>query len=96
LNLSGFFDESGKFNDHKVVAIGCVASYNQHVDDFAREWGRLLYLNGLDELHANKAFQHKRRLSKKVDAFGLKPDRRIIAVCRMHPKVFVGHRWMRS
>ena len=38
--VSAFVDESRKFKDHKVIAIGCVAGYNEQVGEFAQEWGR--------------------------------------------------------
>ena len=71
MNVSGFIDESGKADTSKVISIGCVASYNNHFDDFVQGWGRLLALNGLKEFHANKAFQHYKPLSKRVDAIGV-------------------------
>jgi hypothetical protein len=70
--FSGFIDESGKFKDHRIICLGCVASFNQHVDEFAREWGRLLALNGMRSFHANKALKHHVPLGTKTAAIGLK------------------------
>jgi len=78
MTVSGFIDESGKFKDHKVIAIGCVAAFNQHVDDFAYNWGRLLALNGLKNFHATKALKHHVPFSEKYPALGL--ENRIDAI----------------
>ena len=72
MTVSGFFDESGKFTDHRVICIGCVASFNQHVDEFAHEWGRLLAMNGMKNFHATKAIKHHVPLGTKNPAFGRK------------------------
>jgi hypothetical protein len=48
-----------------------VAAFNQHVDDFAHEWGRLLQLNGMKDFHTSQALRHRIPLSKKVDALGV-------------------------
>jgi hypothetical protein len=50
--VSSFFDESGKFRDHKVISFGGVAAYNDHFPAFANEWGRLLFRNGIRVLSA--------------------------------------------
>jgi hypothetical protein len=44
--VTAFFDESGKFKDHKVISFGGVAGFNEEFNPFADEWGRLLYRNG--------------------------------------------------
>lgn len=69
--VSAFVDESGKFKDHKIIAIACVASYTEDLNSFTQEWGRHLALNGLTELHANKILNYKRPLSKKNTDTGL-------------------------
>jgi len=71
MTVSGFIDESGKFRNHRIISIGCVAGFNQHVEDFAHEWGHLLQLNGLKDFHTNQALRHHVPLSKKVDALGV-------------------------
>src|ERR1700683_88712 len=50
--VTSFFDESGKFKDHKVISFGGVSSYNEDFPAFAEEWNRLLVKNGLKVLHA--------------------------------------------
>lgn len=71
MTVSAFIDESGKFRDHKIISIGCVAGFNEHVEDFAQEWGRLLALNGMKAFHASKAFKHHVPLGTKQTALGL-------------------------
>jgi hypothetical protein len=94
MTVSGFFDESGKFKDHKVISIGCVAAFNQHVDDFAHNWGRLLFINGLENLSAKNVLNYNRPLSRKVDAFGVRERTDallpFIACVRKHLEVIVG------
>jgi hypothetical protein len=94
MTVSSFFDESGKFKDHEIISIGCVAAFNQHVEEFARNWGRLLHINGLKELTAKQALNHKRPLSAKVDAFGVRnrTDALVpfIDCMRKHLEVIVG------
>jgi hypothetical protein len=72
MTVSAFIDESGKFKDHKVICIGCVAGFNEHVDNFAQEWGRLLEQNGMKNFHATKALKHHVPLGTKNAALGLK------------------------
>lgn len=94
MQVSSFFDESGKFKDHRIIAIGCVAALNQHLDSFADEWGRLLALNGMKAFHTTKALRHHVPLGTKNDALGLK--KRItallpfVACIRKHLEVAVG------
>ena len=78
MTVSSFIDESGKFRDHKVICIGCVAGFNQHVDDFAHEWGRLLQLNGMKNFHTNRSLKHHVTLGTKNDALGI--EKRIHAL----------------
>jgi Protein of unknown function (DUF3800) len=92
--VSAFVDESGKFKDHKVIAIGCVAAYNEQLHDFAQEWGRHLILNGLNDLSAKKALNYSRPLSKKNTDVGLTNRidtlRPFVACIRKHLQVAVG------
>lgn len=71
MTVSGFIDESGKFKDHKIICLGCVASFNQHVDEFAHAWGSLLAMNGMKKFHATKALKHHVPLGTKNAALGL-------------------------
>lgn len=70
MTVSSFIDESGKFRDHRIICIGCVASFNNHVDEFSNEWGRLLYLNGMKNFHTTKALKHHVPLGTKNPALG--------------------------
>lgn len=94
MNVSAFFDESGKFKDHRIICIGCVAAFNEHVDSFADEWGRLLALNGMKSFHAQKALKHHVPLGTRNEALG--PENRVeallpfIACIRKHLEVAVG------
>ena len=94
MTVSGFIDESGKFKDHKVICIGCVAAFSQRIDDFAREWGRLLALNGMKNFRASKALKHHVPLGTKNSALGLK-DRTdallpFIACIRKYLEIAIG------
>lgn len=92
--VSAFVDESGKFKDHNVIAIACVASYTEDLTNFTQEWNRHLVLNGLNELHANKVLNYNRPLSKKNPEVGL--QRRIrdllpfVSCIRKHLQVVMG------
>jgi hypothetical protein len=70
--VNSFFDESGKFNDHKVVCFGGVASYAEHLDSFSKQWERLLSQNGLKELSAKRILNANRPLSSKNQDVGVK------------------------
>jgi hypothetical protein len=63
--VSAFVDESGKFRDHRFIAIGCVAGYTEDLTHFVHEWNRHLVLNGLTVLHAKKVLNYRRPISKK-------------------------------
>lgn len=69
--ITAFLDESGKFQDREVICFGGVYSYNEHYEEFARERGRILSLNGLEVLSAKVVLNFKRPLSKKNDREGL-------------------------
>ncbi len=79
MTVSAFFDESGKFQDHKIVCLGGVSEFESDFRHyFTPEWGRLLHLNGLKELSAKHVLNPKRPLSKKNLDVGL--ERRISAL----------------
>lgn len=92
--VTTFFDESGKFKDHKVVSFGGVAAYNEHFVPFADEWGRLLYRNGMDVFKVNRAFKHHVPLGSKNKRTGI--SERIedllpfVACIRRHLQVVTG------
>jgi len=69
--VSAFFDESGKFKDHKVISIAGVASFAQEFQGFGTEWERLLRTNGLSDLSAKNVLNPNRALSKKNTEVGL-------------------------
>jgi Protein of unknown function (DUF3800) len=71
MTFSAFFDESGKFRDHKVISFGGVASFESDVANFAQEWGALLFREGLKELSVKTAFRFNVPLSKKNQDTGL-------------------------
>lgn len=82
MTVHGFYDESGKFKDKKVISIGGVASYKTDLDNFAQEWGRHLRANGLAVLSAKKVFNPRRPLSRRNTDVGI--EKRIQA---LHPFV---------
>jgi hypothetical protein len=95
MTVSAFVDESGKFKDHKVIVIGCVAGFAEQVNnDFAPEWGRLLRLNGLKYLTAKTVLKYHVPLSEKNPALGL--DARteallpFVSCIRKHLQVVIG------
>lgn len=69
--VTSFFDESGKFKDHRVISFGGVSSYNEDFPAFAEEWNRLLVKNGLSVLHAKEALRFKVPLSARNTRIGL-------------------------
>jgi hypothetical protein len=94
MTISGFIDESGKFKDHRIICIGCVAAFNEHVEDFAHEWGRLLALNGMKTFHTTKALKHHVPLGEKTDALGLGKRTEallpFVACIRKHLEIAIG------
>ncbi|HKW62306.1 MAG TPA: DUF3800 domain-containing protein [Candidatus Acidoferrum sp.] len=70
--VTAFFDESGKFKDHKVISFGGVAGFNEEFVPFADDWGNLLYRNGLQVLSAKDAFNARRPLSQKNVRVGIR------------------------
>jgi hypothetical protein len=64
--IHSFFDESGKFQDHKVVAFcGFVASPSQLVD-FDKQWNNQLRRTGMTALHWVDARRSGKVLGSKV------------------------------
>ena len=71
--VSAYFDESGKFKDHKIVSFGGVASYADQFNEFAREWDLLRAKNGLrKEFSAKRIFNPNRPLSDRNPRIGVK------------------------
>jgi hypothetical protein len=78
--VAACFDESGKFKDHKVVSMGCVAGYVERFDgDFGREWDTLLKRYGIKVLSAKDALNDQRPLSQKTPCLGI--EARTEALC---------------
>src|ERR1700730_10012119 len=73
--VTSFFDESGKFKDHKVISFGGVSSYNEDFRPFAEDWGRLLVKNGIRVLSAKSSLNARRPLSRRNPRIGI--ERRI-------------------
>jgi hypothetical protein len=66
LILSSFFDESGKFKDHKVVSFCGVCATSARLNVFGNEWNELLRRSSLPYLTMKKALQHHRVLSASI------------------------------
>lgn len=95
MSVSGFFDESGKFNDHAVVAFGGVAARTElFQNSFVADWRFLLHDCGLICLSVKDAFNYRRPLSAKVEALGLNERIKVIlpfiACIRLHLQLIVG------
>jgi hypothetical protein len=92
--VTAFFDESGKFKDHKVISFAGVAGFNEEFQPFADEWGRLLYRNGLQILSAKDAFNARRPLSRKNTRVGVKERNedlcQFVGCIRKHLSVVTG------
>lgn len=69
--LHSFFDESGKFHDHEMVAFcGFGASESQLVD-FGKQWNNQLRRCGMDALHWVKARRNGKELGRNIGAQSL-------------------------
>lgn len=92
--VTTFFDESGKFKDHKVIAFGGVASYNEDFLPFANEWARLLFRNGLPALSGKNILNAKRPLSRKNSRLGIRERNEdlapFITCIRTHLQIVIG------
>ena len=78
LTLMAYFDESGKFADHSVVAFGGVIGEASHMKPFFEEWHKCLFQSGLSVLTMKEALRHDRPLSKKTPALGLQARTEIL------------------
>jgi hypothetical protein len=58
-----FFDESGKFKDHRVISFCGVVAAPQNLHAFNHAWDVLLRKNQLKALHTTHAFKCSRALS---------------------------------
>src|SRR5882724_3446311 len=66
-----YFDESGKFHDHRVVAFGGVICSAEGMDPFFEDWHGCLDQNGLRVLTMKEVLRHDRPLSPKKPALGV-------------------------
>jgi hypothetical protein len=64
--LNSFFDESGKFKDHKVVSFCGVCATSSALHRFDEEWNGLLRRANLPSLTMKRALEHHRRLSSSI------------------------------
>jgi uncharacterized protein YozE (UPF0346 family) len=78
--ISAFFDESGKFNPdrdgevkgHPTISFAGIAGTPNDFSIFNTEWNRHLNLNGLACLSMKDSLNHRKKLSPKRDAIGIK------------------------
>jgi len=67
----GYFDESGKFQDHRVISFCGLADDEDQWDRLNEEWVHLLRSNGIASLHMSEGLLNfKRGLSAKSPALG--------------------------
>jgi Protein of unknown function (DUF3800) len=64
--LHSFFDESGKFKDHRVVAFCGFGASPTQLKDFDAQWENQLRRTGMDALHWVDARRYGKPLSKKI------------------------------
>jgi hypothetical protein len=57
--VHGYFDESGKYSDHPVVALAGLCGSDSKIQSFDEEWRALLRHAGLTSLHMVKVLKHK-------------------------------------
>lgn len=70
--LHSFFDESGKFQDHEVVALCGFGASELQLRDFDKQWKSQLRRCGMDSLHWVKARRNGKPLGKNVGPQTLK------------------------
>jgi hypothetical protein len=70
--LHSFFDESGKFQDHQIVAFCGFGASPSQLKDFDAQWENQLRRTGLEVLHWVKARRYGKRLSPKIGEQSLK------------------------
>jgi hypothetical protein len=87
-SIFGYFDESGKFKDHRVVSFcGVVVSFGQ-IGSFDKEWNAWLRQFGMPHLSMKQALRCKRPLGPKYACTELK-DR--VAALQNFANVIVKH-----
>jgi hypothetical protein len=70
--LHAFFDESGKFQDHDVVAFCGFCASSSQLTDFDKQWNNQLRRTGMNALHWVKARRNGKPLSSKIGRQTLK------------------------
>ncbi|MGB9233012.1 MAG: DUF3800 domain-containing protein [Terriglobales bacterium] len=70
--LHSFFDESGKFQDHQIVAFCGFGAFPSQLRDFDAQWENQLRRTGLEALHWVKARRYRKRLSRRIGPQSLK------------------------
>ncbi len=66
--LSSYWDESGKFKDHRTISFCGLCVTSAKLEKFQEEWRELLQRNGLSYLKVSDAFNAKYRLSPIIPA----------------------------
>lgn len=66
--FQGFFDESGKFRDKRVISFCGLCSPPKRVAEFEDDWKALLREYGLASLTMKRALRRKRKFSNRVAA----------------------------
>jgi hypothetical protein len=64
--LHSFFDESGKFKDHQVVAFCGFGASQSQLLKFDEQWNNQLRRTGMTAMHWVKARRYGQRLSPQI------------------------------
>jgi hypothetical protein len=64
--FQAFFDESGKFKDHRVVSFCGLCSPPRRIQQFEDEWKGLLRSAEISSLTMKRALRHKRKVSPQI------------------------------
>jgi hypothetical protein len=93
-NLYSFFDESGKFADHAVIAFGGLIGGHSQVRNFDLAWGALLREHGMAHFTMKKALRPDLPLGTNIPAIGIE-DRtgalmRFLDCAKDHAELIVG------
>ena len=73
-----FFDESGKFEDKRVISFCGVGAPLTKVHEFEEEWKGLLRQHGLRSLTMKRALRHKIKFSSTIEAKSAKERNAIL------------------
>ena len=89
--IHAYFDESGKFKDHSVVAFAGVAGTMQQSRRFQQEWQKLLGRHGLSHLTMKEALNANREFSATSIAKGVSNRRTVLMQFVNCIKINLGH-----